>query len=127
MRYKRIKKLIYDNYWYIVSLKNILNPKLLYNHFDSEESAKNGIKKYLNSNFKKYDVISGEEAKKLGFTFIQKDSLQNQIWKEKVRLEILKYDYPKERTKGQKRKTYRTIMRRIARGEIMNPQIKLRD
>lgn len=120
-------KKVYDKFWYIIDLEVNLNrlikrePQLKSNHYLSEQDARNAIHRSLMGNTKRYDVISGAFANKYGFKII---SYARPI---KEKRHVLDYGYPPERSTRQKRKTYRTIMRRRAK-QLTNPEtpIKMR-
>lgn len=122
---KRSNK-VYDKFWYVVDLDADLfthgqkkRPALRSNHFATEQDARNAIQRGLHNNTLRYDVISGEFANKHGFRIF---SYSRTI---KQKRHILDYSYPAERNTRQKRKTYRTIMRRRARGET-NPDTPIK-
>jgi hypothetical protein len=98
--------LINEDKYYIVDLRDSHKPSLFYNEYKTENRAIDTIIRILKYNFIDYTTIKGEDA------IFHKLELKT---KGKRFLPDYKYDYPDERDTKQKRKTYRTIIRRKLR------------
>lgn len=111
---KKSKK-VYSQFYYIVDLADIHNLRLMHNHYASWDDAYEAIAQGLRGNYRRYYPINGGKARRLRLHFYTWN--YQKVTKVKRTVIIPRYEYPKERITKQNRKTYRTIMRRRARGE----------
>ncbi len=100
------KVVIKDKFWYIADFTNPTRPKLLWRDFISRPIAKKALR-ILKKDYpdKFFQIIQGRDAK-------EHDIKVSRWW---LNFRFEKYDYPPDRTRGQRRKTYRTIARRKLR------------
>lgn len=100
-RYSKV--VIKDHLWYIGDFTNPTRPKLLWRDFISKPLTRRAIKVVKKSYPDKYlEPIRGIDAKAHGIKV-------SRGW---LNFKFEKYIYPKDRTPGQRKKTYRTIARR---------------
>ena len=92
--------------YYICNICDLGKPRLLRYHFKSIDQALSYIINYKGWDVKNYIILSAEDASKYKLKFFTLP--QRKIFVEN-------YDYPYERVTYQKKKTYRTIMRRRLR------------
>lgn len=108
---------IIDKYYYIVNFKYFLKPRVYPVYFTSKASAKRAIKENVKSRKKQgnYEIIQGKKLKEFSFTFVLKLGKLG---------EFNKWEYPKELNTQEKRKSYRTLLRRRLRRMGMLTPIK---
>jgi hypothetical protein len=93
--------------YYVVYFRSFIKPIIYPVYFTNKNAAKRAIRKKVSrKNRSYYEIVKGAKLKDFEFSFIFK--LGN--WGE-----FNKYDYPQGLSTGQKRKSYRTRMRRRLR------------
>lgn len=93
-------------YYYIVSFKDLLNVRLFPHYYLNRNAAKRAIKaNFPKKKWKRYQVMRGSQLRDYNLVY----SMSRGLGK------FTKYEYPDDRVTKQKRKTYRTVMRRRLR------------
>lgn len=101
------EKVILKDKYYVVYFRSFIKPVIYPVYFTNKNAAKRAIRKKVSKkNRSYYEIVRGTKLQDFEFSFIFK--LGN--WGE-----FNKYDYPKELSTGQGRKSYRTRMRRRLR------------
>ena len=101
MKYKPVK--INIKRWYLVDTIKHIEPRLVKKEFNTERDVLKFIEDKLDGDLA-WDVISGEEAKKLKLKFKRK-------LLKRIKVPVLKYEYPPEITTKQGKKSFRTNQR----------------
>lgn len=102
-------------YYYIVYFKDFLRPRVFPVYFTSPKAAKRAIKENVKSPKKRalYEVVKGSKLEKFNFTYVLRLGKLG---------EFKKWEYPKELDTIQKRKSYRTrLRRRLRRMGMLTP------
>ncbi len=90
--------------YYIINMEDPMKPKVIAKFFDHKNQAKFCIGKFLKADFKKFDIVNGQD--------IIDDPID---WHTDIILgdsdRISKYDYPSEIITIQEKKTWRTMYR----------------
>lgn len=97
--------------YYIVDLKNILNPRYIPKPLDSKKEGRFIINSILGGDTKRFYVELGETIAKYRIKPYRR-YMKGIITKSFINL---KYDYPPHRTTAQQKKDFRTISRRRMR------------
>jgi hypothetical protein len=104
-----------DKYYYIVFFKDFYKPKVLPVFFTSKQAAKRAIRAIPKRKQALYEIITGKKLKEFQFKHVLR------LGKLK---DFTKWEYPKELDTLQKRKSFRTLMRRRLRRMGMLTPVK---
>lgn len=104
-----------DKYYYLVYFRDFYKPKIFPVFFTSKAAAKRAIEKKGKKKRPFYEVITGPKLREFEFKYVLRLGRLG---------DFTKYDYPKELDTTQKRKNYRTIMRRRLRRMGMLTPVK---
>lgn len=96
-----------DKYYYVVSFRDFIKPKIYPVFFTNKKAAKRAIRVHVGKKRRPFfDVLKGSKLKDFELSFMFTLGALGKF---------TKYDYPKELDTIQKRKNFRTIMRRRLR------------
>lgn len=90
--------------YYIVDLDDPYKPRLIAKYFDSKSQARFCIGKFLKADFRRFDIVTGQEIIDDPIDWFTSTLVGNGE-------RIAKYDYPPELISQQEKKTWRTMYR----------------